>query len=185
MVLEVGALDAALLYQCMQGDFFMQLFFLCVLLLVGSDGEGQALAEQLGPVVEEYGDEQTKAAFREAQQISSVIGAVRELQAQFNSEPPKNFNGENQEKSSENGEKFGQNQTENTQKTGEDKGVIYGEDGETEVLKNDLLQGEEKLDNFMEGGGEENMVNLSFLQPIAAIASKEILARLSKELQKN
>jgi hypothetical protein len=185
MVLEAGALDAALLYQCMQGDFFMELFFLCVLLLVGSDSDRQTLTEQLQPVVDEYGDEQMKAAFREAQQISSMIGTVKELQAQFGGESQKNFNGENQGKNSENEAVVEQNQTGNTSKAEEDKEVFHSEENKTEVLKDDLRQGDDKSGDFTESDGEGNMGNLSNFEPIAAIASKEILVRLLKELQKN
>jgi hypothetical protein len=170
----------------------MELFFLCVLLLVGSDSDRQTLTEQLQPVVDEYGDEQTKAAFREAQQISSMIGAVKELQAQFGGESQKNFNGKNQGKNSENEAFFGknqavveQNQAGNTPKAEEDKEGFQTEENKTEVLKDDLRQSDDKSGDFTESDGEENMGNLSNFEPIAAIASKEILARLLKELQKN
>lgn len=61
----------------MQGSFFMQLLIILALLLYGGGSDAQKIIEEVKPVVETLGDGSMKEALKNAEEISSVLSAVR------------------------------------------------------------------------------------------------------------
>ncbi len=61
----------------MQGNFFMQLLIILALLLYGGGGGAQKVFEEVKPVLETLGNDSMKEALKNAEEISSVLTAVR------------------------------------------------------------------------------------------------------------
>lgn len=63
----------------MQGNFFMQLLIILALLLYSGGSGAQKIIEEVKPVLETLGDDSMKEALKNAEEISSVLSAVRTL----------------------------------------------------------------------------------------------------------
>jgi len=87
-----------MILQNMQGNFFMQLLIILALLLYGGKSGAQNLLNEVKPVLESIGGNEMKEALKSAEEISSVLEAVREFtggEQQQNSSP--SFTGAEQE----------------------------------------------------------------------------------------
>ena len=63
----------------MQGNFFMQLFIILALLMYAGKSGAQNLIQEVKPMLETFGGEEMKEALKSAEEISSVLSAVREF----------------------------------------------------------------------------------------------------------
>lgn len=63
----------------MQVRFFMQLLIILVLLLYGGKGDLRGMLEEVKPVLEGVGDNSLTEILNEAEELSTVIEAVRAL----------------------------------------------------------------------------------------------------------
>ena len=63
----------------MQGNYFMQLLIILALLLYGGKSGAQNILSEVKPVLESIGGDQMREALKSAEEISSVLSAVKEM----------------------------------------------------------------------------------------------------------